>query len=1451
MSGNGSSFPAHIFAANHFKALDYAFEKTTRVQVIMDLMSLPAPYSTGTSNLYPHDGKLPEDTYRTPWIRGNVTSSCKLLVSGSVLEDLGDRIQGNSPERFDASLSGDAEVTPSSNSGLLKDLDQKEYVCLVKGSQFDSCQESFLRWTPEQIKPNNDNEEFLLPKDLMIVDYLPQFKRHLPTLRLKLSRLQTLPVSDPLLRSTDGTLDSAFRNLESYEHLPDVKISYTQMCRHIQEKFGKESPAAEESLLLPTMLDTVDLSQAYYTSFSSIRGLLTVVPEQLDGQPPVLDVLNEDVTASVEISQYETQEESVKWNIHLSEMAGHAMLPTELELDLTLSPETRLTQISLSTCKLQMEELSQCCRPTLLSAKTQTEMEAGLWNAEKHLCPVVGFLLAEPHVCKSDVCLQSMSEVFQALKMERQSLTCAGEDMQVFLCNTCEFTEKMGSEVPTATHRRVEDFEKLPLEDFEVTEKIYLKKQESASFRAEAAPDETHLQGETFTNTSPNPPANPSKSSENQIFPKLPAKTKVMDISAPETNTRGKGGTKWREYSLGQVASPRLDIRDDHRGVLVNRYLPEETLDHLSTFMMLRAEQAVPVEPVQKTVNIPAFASQPNQRTPDLQPSLRQTHKSGDGLKYTTGAVSESVTREQNSVCHSTGEVSSQHVQSVIQYSRDVQATDSQKRAYWELLEFAEPLLKSARQLGLDLPVRGDFSCLDPDQTHFLLKQQENVFCRAHAQSEALVTDQEALFNLAALIHALVMFKELLLNCTLSAALEYLTQAAEACAQQHLQQLLKRLQIILLLSNKNPETNFKLLELQHQLSTWLHSRKGQDATARVIVLISVDCDNSRSRIITSLSQVTGGAVTAVSPGEGKKKLNGASLVSCMQDTVCAVACEQHIGPDFPWNRFSLVVEYDRPGQSPWAAICKEKGISHFTFNTVLSDSEEEKILWCLEDNVPYVLFVTEGLLSCPHLLQTLESGFNITVVERRHCPTLQMLGGTHRYAVLTVDESSCIVIQEEDELCQQRASEVMVMRLSALSLQYSCCWLILNCPDSQGGGLSTPAFSNLALVYSSLEQFSNRNLEDLNVKVLIAWGVTDIARWISRICFFTLMSTEKDPLDFLDRDWLSVIPSEVLCPDIHVVEIIFSVHYESVPPLFIFQDEKRLLTFPCINPLVGQLMLKRAPTFRWLLGASLSQLQELLPEVPQKVLKLFSDTTSMFTSPCSEPAQPQMYGTEENIQHSSWTDSCGPELKDLSTEPEAVIVPHSEQLCTDQSSHFFFGDDNTDFRLDLSSFFVGPDDPLQRDWTSSDPWQEENRRRGGDSKKLTGWKGRAGTLGGVVQRVQAKPESPARLDSTFSCSPVVQQSVNRYMSVYSAAHFSDSQNICSILHPPPDFLLWSPSRNCSTSSFASTKYGTKCCLGQERKRSGEAAVSTPRKRGRLSYERVPGRSDGQTRLKLF
>lgn len=61
-------------------------------------------------------------------------------------------------------------------------------------------------------------------------------------------------------------------------------------------------------------------------------------------------------------------------------------------------------------------------------------------------------------------------------------------------------------------------------------------------------------------------------------------------------------------------------------------------------------------------------------------------------------------------------------------------SADSQQRAYCELLACAQPFLNSAAQLGLNFPAWGDFSRLAPDQTHFLLKQQEKALGRTHSQ---------------------------------------------------------------------------------------------------------------------------------------------------------------------------------------------------------------------------------------------------------------------------------------------------------------------------------------------------------------------------------------------------------------------------------------------------------------------------------------------------------------------------------------------------------------------------------------------------------------------------------------------------------------------------------------------------------------------------------------------
>lgn len=65
---------------------------------------------------------------------------------------------------------------------------------------------------------------------------------------------------------------------------------------------------------------------------------------------------------------------------------------------------------------------------------------------------------------------------------------------------------------------------------------------------------------------------------------------------------------------------------------------------------------------------------------------------------------------------------------------------------------------------------------------------------------------------------------------------EYLTKAPKACAEQSLQQLLKRLHIILYLSQKNQESNLKLQELQHLVAEWLNSSKGQNTKDKVSIV---------------------------------------------------------------------------------------------------------------------------------------------------------------------------------------------------------------------------------------------------------------------------------------------------------------------------------------------------------------------------------------------------------------------------------------------------------------------------------------------------------------------------------------------------------------------------------------------------------------------------------------
>ncbi|CAG5925155.1 unnamed protein product [Menidia menidia] len=1209
----------------------------------------------------------------------------------------------------------------------------------------------------------------------------------------------------------------------SYEKPQDMDTISTQPSENIREQFVKESVLEEKFQLSPVVVDTLQLNTQNFTSFSSIRGRMNTSAEPLDEQFSVLDVLDfikkSLANKSTDIFQYDVPQEKGKDSKMIGvlmepEFAGPLLPAAEMELDVTLSPAPgkRPAHICVSTSQLLEEDASPISGLPLLSAKTQKELKVELWKSEKNLMFVAAFLLSEPQMYEPASDFQPLREALTAIRLQKEEVVTAVDSLNVQVdprvsqglnCR-CEFTVNSKSKLSPTREEEKEAFTKLLPEHVEDRSPLLDLHEETTVDRSEI----TFISHTVTTNF---------MGKETAAIISIEEEISEKRTSAHTNNRTGECDWKVEPCVITPVLNTRVTPTSRHE--VFKRHQTKNDLDPLSTFMMLRSQQKPPVAAAHQSSDTTTEESRQTAQK-ELQPSSERLQMSDRRAEYTDIAVVGEASRDLKPAAQwrskpldlpvSVSQPQDRQTLRVVQ----VQATASQLHVYCELLAFARPYLSSAREMGLNFQKSVDFSCLAPDQTHFLLKQQERALCRAPAQSADLVRDQEKLFNQAALIHMLVSFKELLLKCDISPALEYLTEAAKGCAEQSLKRLLKRLQVILYLSRKKQEPNLKLLELQRLLAEWLRSRTGHNKN-KVLVIHSVDSEDSRSEISSSLNQVTGLDVTPVCLDEGQKQLNGASVVNSVGSSDCALVCERHIGPDFPWSCFSLVVELDRPGQSPWSRVCRERSLSHLSFSTSISDSECAP--WCLEDHVPYVLFVTEGLLNCPQLLQTLESGFNVTVLERNHPPTLQGLGGISNYALITVDESTVIIIQEQEELCQERASESLVMRLAALSLQYSCCWLILHCPDSRGGGFSSEAFNNLVLVYSSLVLFGGKS-ENLNVKVLIVSEVLEMANFINHICFTALMSSDRDPLSYLTRDWLTVMPS---------------------------QEEESLSLFPSINPLVGQLMLKRAPSLQWLLGAPLPQLEELLPEVPHKVLKLFSDITSLYRTD-SGPS-------ETNRDAGLWTPSgdCEPLSGDHSVSPLFGAAPGGADFCQQASQ-------STDFKLDLKCPFEGPDVDIQRHWTR-------------EEQKGPAWRSRARATGRVVERVsdewtpmapqrdftfhQHLPGSPLKLDF----SPVLQPSDHSRRSLHPPAG-RDLLHPLDQLSPALD-VLWGHGQSESGGSFRGADMravpgGSGCWRGLERKRSGEAAgvvgpVLKPVKRGKLSYERVPGRSDGQTRLRLF
>ncbi|XP_044284064.1 protein shortage in chiasmata 1 ortholog [Varanus komodoensis] len=604
----------------------------------------------------------------------------------------------------------------------------------------------------------------------------------------------------------------------------------------------------------------------------------------------------------------------------------------------------------------------------------------------------------------------------------------------------------------------------------------------------------------------------------------------------------------------------------------------------------------------------------------------------------------------------------------------EIKASESQLQAYHILKVAVAPIVKELMSLGLN---NWRFATLNFDDTRFFLKQQEKVISDTFQQG---VTDTKAakdttLFRHAAILHLLVTVRDLLLTCNLNVALGYLWKAKDRYKDflhSSLDNIWRQLTIVQFATQKN-EVNPKITELHHQMSKWMQSNRtvqnkvdniyrlafeenlgfivgiivqctdciaqmGCITYARkiyiVVIVLRMEIDEETTVLIDTISTVQGLTVVYLNSEEKGTFLECKTVINSLERYSCVVIHNQHIGPDFPWTHFSVVVEYNYVENSCWIEQCKNLNVSYITFRTAVPETVETETEEFLPDNlgyafqklhIPYVFLTSEGLLYNPDILQLLESKYNITFIERTCCEALQFFGSTDCYVVITVDECTAIVMQNMEELNYEKSSDIIALRLMVLSLQYSSCWVILYSRErlSHKYSLAGKTLHHLALFYAALVPFSQK-AEDFEVKVALTPGVEETALLVRQIADHILMISKRHPQEWLDKSWLSVLPSEA---------------------------ETCLLTFPCMNPLVAQLMLKKSPSIEWLLSATFDQLQELLPEVPEKVLKHFSDITSLYTlkPPKESEYLKEMVPLEENMNLAISTCSHIPISESLSS----------------------------------------------------------------------------------------------------------------------------------------------------------------------------------------------------------
>ncbi|NWR66825.1 SHOC1 protein, partial [Bucorvus abyssinicus] len=1053
------------------------------------------------------------------------------------------------------------------------------------------------------------SSDLCMEDELIFIDNLEIFGKKMPTSSVLLSRLHFFQVRDPLLDSEGRNLteENVFRECLTFQTEMEMEESETEL-QGIQEKFCTISVKEEEEFIyhsvvinifqyfmLPFELEFCKSSNGrsdsvHIPSYLELKELLNVAPETMADEDMCKEVIEEDlraeITYKIEISKYCPMPQEVCSSDSRSTL--EFCESDEMEVPLTPPCRQQRSWVNFLCRGLQEEPIPLSGNSVLITEPSREYLECLVWQSEKYRDNMNSLLLVEHQTVKFAYQHHSLTELKEMLSVEVEAPTFSSLEQGWWLhlglnLISIETLEQLNMDASAANNllpTEVETFTQFTSHHLES------KNQSEKVINLHMSPQTQRHHFALPMSATSSTKSDSTNTSVEELTEESIKKNKVEEAIC--FLNQEKKNPELSESVRSQDVSSKRDSPDSSQKpasfALATKWDSDDS--DLSNFIMLRSKHTLTQREEENYVDSPEKV---------LLPEEQHMH----------------VRKEDSSVCDAV-RIKEKEQENEDSVTVNIQASESQCQAYCLLEEAAAPVLKDLTHMGVLASVNWSFESVKFDHTRFFLKQQEKVIY--DLSKEGKIDEKEImLFRHAALAHLLVTVRDLLLTCGLDTALGYLSKAKDIyknILESCLINIWRQLKIVQYSSQKKHEPNPKITALQCQMLNWVQSY-GEKHSIKILIITRMDSEREKAALIHALSGVEGLKAIVLNSEKKGTFLGSRDIISNRYS--CVIVHNQQIGADFPWIHFSLVIEYDYSETSCWRNLCKNLNVTYMTFETTLPETIQMGNhcgSFLLEVQIPYIFLTTEGLLNMPDILQLLESKYSITFIERSSSYSLKLFGSTDRYVVLTIDGCTAIFLQSMEELNHEKSCDNIISKLMALSLQYTCCWIVFYSTErlSLEYSLRGDTLLNLVLIYATLIELTQKS-EDFEVKVVLVPGIEETALVIRQIADNILIASNISPYEWLDKSWLSVLPSET---------------------------EKCLLAFPCINPLVAQFMLKKDSSLNRLFLASLDQLQELLPEVPKKVLKHFSDMTSSYSLNTAAPLETAVEGASLPVNQNNF-----------------------------------------------------------------------------------------------------------------------------------------------------------------------------------------------------------------------